>query len=187
MRKKKLEVGHHEDGPRQQERGGGNRPRDIVAGQFEDENQRINTSGITKHSELATCTVLPPKEKDEETESPAVCKSEIRPGKLKLSFEEIERRRQDEEKRKVEEEARRRIEEEKAAFAEARKSLAEDEEDLPSLSMAQKDPVRPGKLKLSFEELERQRQEEEQRRAEEDARKRLEEERKQFAEARRNM
>ncbi|XP_043554635.1 nexilin isoform X5 [Chiloscyllium plagiosum] len=124
---------------------------------------------------------------EEETEGPAVCKSEAIPGKLKLSFEEIERRRQDEEKRKVEEEARRRIEEEKAAFAEARKYLAEDEEDLPSLSMAQKDPARPGKLKLSFEELERQRQEEEQRRAEEDARKRLEEERKQFAEARRNM
>ncbi|XP_072430879.1 nexilin isoform X4 [Chiloscyllium punctatum] len=124
---------------------------------------------------------------EEETEGPAVCKSETIPGKLKLSFEEIERRRQDEEKRKVEEEARRRIEEEKAAFAEARKYLAEDEEDLPSLSMAQKDPARPGKLKLSFEELERQRQEEEQRRAEEDARKRLEEERKQFAEARRNM
>ncbi|XP_060685977.1 nexilin isoform X3 [Hemiscyllium ocellatum] len=124
---------------------------------------------------------------EEETEDPAVCKSETIPGKLKLSFEEIERRRQDEEKRKVEEEARRRIEEEKAAFAEARKYLAEDEEDLPSLSMAQKDPARPGKLKLSFEELERQRQEEEQRRAEEDARKRLEEERKQFAEARRNM
>ncbi|XP_067892767.1 nexilin isoform X2 [Heterodontus francisci] len=123
----------------------------------------------------------------DEAESPGANKSEIRPGKLKLSFEEIERRRQDEEKRKAEEEARRRIEEEKAAFAEARKCLAEDEEDRPSLSVALKDPARPGKLKLSFEELERQRQEEEQRKAEEEARKRLEEERKQFAEARKSM
>ncbi|XP_041064603.1 nexilin isoform X2 [Carcharodon carcharias] len=126
-------------------------------------------------------------EKDEGLESTPACKSEVRPGKLKLSFEEIERQRQDEEKRRTEEEARRRIEEEKAAFAEARKCLAEDEEDLPSLSVAQKDPMRPGKLKRSFEELERQRREEEQRKAEEESRKRLEEERKQFAEARKNM
>uniref|UniRef100_A0A318CZC4 Ig-like domain-containing protein n=1 Tax=Kangiella spongicola TaxID=796379 RepID=A0A318CZC4_9GAMM len=126
-------------------------------------------------------------EKDDDKESKAGSRSEIRPGKLKLSFEELERQRQDQEKKKAEEEARRRIEEEKAAFAEARKSLAEDEDDQPDPSTALKDPVRPGKLKLSFEELEKQRREEEQRKAEEEARKRLEEERKQFAEARRSM
>ncbi|XP_043554634.1 nexilin isoform X4 [Chiloscyllium plagiosum] len=116
-------------------------------------------------------------------------------GTVKGKFEEMEKVRQEEEKKRMEEERQRRIhqdilEKRKLQRELARKAaeyLAEDEEDLPSLSMAQKDPARPGKLKLSFEELERQRQEEEQRRAEEDARKRLEEERKQFAEARRNM
>lgn len=49
--------------------------------------------------------------------------TEYRPGKLKLSFEEIERQRREGEKRKAEEEARRRIEEERKAFAEARRSM----------------------------------------------------------------
>lgn len=48
---------------------------------------------------------------------------EFRPGKLRLSFEEMERQRREEEKRKAEEDARRRIEEEKRAFAEARKNM----------------------------------------------------------------
>ncbi|XP_078264013.1 nexilin isoform X2 [Rhinoraja longicauda] len=128
-------------------------------------------------------------DKDEDKGGKAGSKAEARPGKLKLSFEELERQRQEQDKRKVEEEARRRRAEEKAAFAEARKSLADDEdeeaddEDGAGLKLA----ARPGKLRLSFEELERQRREEEQRRAEEEARKRLEEERKQFAEARRSM
>lgn len=51
---------------------------------------------------------------------------EFRPGKLILTFEEIERQRQEEEKKRTEEEARRRIEEEKKAFAEARKSMVGD-------------------------------------------------------------
>ncbi|XP_048394562.1 nexilin isoform X6 [Stegostoma tigrinum] len=116
-------------------------------------------------------------------------------GTVKGKFEEMEKVRQEEEKKRMEEERQRRIHQDilekrklqRELARKAAESLAEDEEDLPSLNMAQKDPVRPGRLKLSFEELERQRQEEEQRRAEEDARKRLEEERKQFAEARRNM
>ncbi|GCB64603.1 hypothetical protein scyTo_0009839 [Scyliorhinus torazame] len=153
----------------------------------EERKRRIHQDILEKRKlqrELAKKAV---EENDEGPENTAACKSEIRPGKLKLSFEDIEKRRQDEEKRKTEEEARQRIEEEKAAFAEARKCLAEDEEDLPSLSVAQKDPMRPGKLRLSFEELEKQRREEGQRKAEEEARKRLEEERKQFAEARKSM
>lgn len=127
-------------------------------------------------------------EKDEDKGSKAGGKGEARPGKLKLSFEELERQRQEQEKRKAEEGARRRRAEEKAAFAEARKSLADDEdEEVDDDGSEQKLAARPGRLRLSFEELERQRQEEEQRRAEEEARKRLEEERKQFAEARRSM
>eukprot|EP00062_Callorhinchus_milii_P003417 gi/632940668/ref/XP_007885442.1/ PREDICTED: nexilin isoform X1 [Callorhinchus milii] len=125
-------------------------------------------------------------EGDEELNSGTPSKDEIRPGKLKLSFEEMERQRQDEEKKRAEEEARKRIEEEKAAFAEARKTLVDDEDPSNTLTYV-KDPARPGKLKLSFEELEKQRREDEQRRAEEEARKRLEEERKQFAEARKSM
>ncbi|KAM4640929.1 nexilin isoform 8-T8 [Discoglossus pictus] len=124
---------------------------------------------------------------DEEDMSMNAHKEEFRPGKLKLSFEELERQRKEEEKRKAEEEARERIEEEKRAFAEARKNMAPQEDDEDDLNEATKDIGQPGKLKLSFEELEKQRQEAEHRRAEEDARKRLEEERKQFAEARKNM
>ncbi|XP_072275609.1 nexilin isoform X2 [Pyxicephalus adspersus] len=115
-------------------------------------------------------------------------KDEIRPGKLKLSFEELEKQRKEEERIKVEEEARRRIEEEKRAFAEARKSMASNEDDDEDIRLeVTKENSQPGKLKLSFEELEKQRREEEHRRAEEEARRRLEEERKQFAEARKNM
>lgn len=57
---------------------------------------------------------------DEDSENAV---KEFRPGKLRLSFEEIERQRREEEKRKAEEDARRRIEEEKRAFAEARKNM----------------------------------------------------------------
>ncbi|XP_067845954.1 nexilin isoform X1 [Heptranchias perlo] len=153
----------------------------------EERKRRIQQDIVEKRKLQRELAKKGAEDKDEEPEGMASSKSEIRPGKLKLSFEEIERRRQDEEKRKAEEEARRRIEEEKAAFAEARKTLAEDEEDQPDLTASLKDPARPGKLKLSFEELERQRREEEQRKVEEEARKRLEEERKQFAEARKSM
>ncbi|CAH2311077.1 nexilin isoform X5 [Pelobates cultripes] len=124
---------------------------------------------------------------DDEERSMDMYKEEFRPGKLKLSFEELERQRKEEEKRKAEEEARRRIEEEKMAFAEARKNMAYQEEDEESLPETSKEFMQTGKLKLSFEELERQRQEAEHRRAEEEARRRLEEERRQFAEARKNM
>uniref|UniRef100_UPI00398EA7E2 nexilin isoform X4 n=1 Tax=Pristiophorus japonicus TaxID=55135 RepID=UPI00398EA7E2 len=153
----------------------------------EERKRRIHQDILEKRKLQRELSKKGTEEKDEELESTSASKSEIRPGKLKLSFEEIERRRQDEEKRKAEEEARQRIEEEKAAFAEARKSLAEEEEDRPDLGATLKDPARPGKLKLSFEELERQRREEEQRKVEGEARKRLEEERKQFAEARKSM
>ncbi|XP_063795085.1 nexilin isoform X2 [Pseudophryne corroboree] len=126
---------------------------------------------------------------DEDDERWNTYKEEFRPGKLKLGFEELERQRKEEERMRAEEEARRRIDEEQKQFAEARKSMAsneEDEDDAHALDAA-KENNQPGKLKLSFEELEKQRRESEHRRAEEEARKRLEEERKQFAEARKNM
>lgn len=109
----------------------------------------------------------------------------LSPGKLKVTFEELERQRQENQRRQAEEEARQRLEEEKRAFEEARQRMINeggDEESENSLK-----EFRPGKLRLSFEEIERQRREEEKRKAEEEARRRIEEEKRAFAEARRNM
>ncbi|XP_076860470.1 nexilin isoform X1 [Brachyhypopomus gauderio] len=115
-------------------------------------------------------------------------KEEVRPGKLRLSFEELERQRVEEEHKRVEEERKRRILEERKSFAEARKSMVLDEdEDVLLAVMSEDTGVEPGKLVISFEELERQRREEEQKRKEEEARRRLEEEKRLFAEARKNM
>lgn len=50
-------------------------------------------------------------------------KEEIRPGKLRLSFEELERQRLEDEHKRGEEERKRRILEERKAFADARKSM----------------------------------------------------------------
>ncbi|XP_035269778.1 nexilin isoform X1 [Anguilla anguilla] len=124
---------------------------------------------------------------DEDELGSQAAKDEFRPGKLKLSFEELERQRVDEERKRAEEEAKRRMEEERKAFAEARKSMIFDEDDDILAAMLSGEGNKPGKLRLSFEELERQRREEEQRRAEEEAKRRLEEEKRIFAEARKNM
>lgn len=59
----------------------------------------------------------------------------------------------------------------------------QDEEETPS----EKVQVNPGKLKLTFEELERERQEQRKKQAEEEAKRRLQEERKAFEEARLGM
>ncbi|XP_061739074.1 nexilin-like [Nerophis ophidion] len=114
-------------------------------------------------------------------------KEEFRPGKLRLSFEEVERQRVEEERKKAEEEARRRMEEERRAFAEARKSMLVDEDDEVLMALLNLEGSEPGKICASFEDLERQRREEEQKKAEEEAKKRLEEEKKLFAEARKSM
>ncbi|CAO2600451.1 NEXN [Lemmus lemmus] len=108
------------------------------------------------------------------------------PGKLKLTFEELERQRQENRKKQAEEEARRRLEEERRAFEEARRHMEEEEDENQDTAKVFTE-YRPGKLKLSFEEIERQRREGEKRKAEEEARRRIEEERKAFAEARRSM
>nr|XP_040039217.1 nexilin isoform X1 [Gasterosteus aculeatus aculeatus] len=112
---------------------------------------------------------------------------EFRPGKLRLSFEELERQRVEEERKKAEEEYKRRMEEERRAFAEARKSMLVDEDDEVLMALLNLEGSKPGKICASFEDLERQRREEEQKKAEEDAKKRLEEEKKLFAEARKSM
>uniref|UniRef100_A0A8C1F3S6 Nexilin (F actin binding protein) n=1 Tax=Cyprinus carpio carpio TaxID=630221 RepID=A0A8C1F3S6_CYPCA len=124
---------------------------------------------------------------DEDTQDTKEEKEEFRPGKLRLSFEEVERQRLEEEHKRVEEERKRRIEEERKAFAEARKSMVVNSDDDILLAMMNSDGAKPGKLAISFEDLERQRREEEQKRKEEEAKRRLEEEKRLFAEARKNM
>lgn len=58
---------------------------------------------------------------DDETE---VKKESHFPGKLKSTFEELERQRQENRKKQAEEEARRRLEEERRSFEEARRHMA---------------------------------------------------------------
>ncbi|XP_062484907.1 nexilin isoform X9 [Pezoporus occidentalis] len=109
----------------------------------------------------------------------------LSPGKLKVTFEELERQRQENQRRQAEEEARQRLEEERRAFEEARQRMINEGDDEESENSVKE--FRPSKLRLSFEEIERQRREEEKKKAEEDARRRIEEEKRAFAEARRNM
>ncbi|XP_068547164.1 nexilin isoform X3 [Anas acuta] len=109
----------------------------------------------------------------------------LSPGKLKVTFEELERQRQENQRRQAEVEAKQRLEEEKRAFEEARQRMINEGDDDESESSGKE--FRPGKLRLSFEEMERQRREEEKRKAEQDARRRIEEEKRAFAEARKNM
>ncbi|NXB99409.1 NEXN protein, partial [Orthonyx spaldingii] len=121
---------------------------------------------------------------DEESENAV---KEFRPGKLRLSFEEIERQRREEEKRKAEEDARRRIEEEKRAFAEARKNMVLDDESPGMFKTFSQESLVPGKLEINFEELLRQKMEEEKRRTEEERRQKLEMERQEFQQLRQEM
>ncbi|KAA0714282.1 Nexilin F-actin-binding protein [Triplophysa tibetana] len=126
-------------------------------------------------------------EDDEDSKIVQGEKEEFRPGKLRLSFEELERQRHEEEHKRVGEERKTRIKEERKAFAEARKSMILNDDDDILLAMINPDGTKPGKLSISFEDLERQRQEEEQKRKEEEAKRRLEEEKRLFAEARKSM
>ncbi|KAJ1171433.1 hypothetical protein NDU88_003295 [Pleurodeles waltl] len=141
------------------------------------EEHRRSFREAKRHSSVVDENEIPKKETQDR----------VSPGKLKLTFEEIEKERQEQQKRQAEEEARRRLEEEKRAFEEARTQQTPGEEDEQSLLVTPKEIMQPGKLKLSFEELEKQRREAEQQKAEEEAKRRLDEERRQFAEARRSM
>lgn len=62
-----------------------------------------------------------------------------------------------------------------------------DEDDEALMALLNLEGSKPGKICVSFEDLERQRREEEQRKAEEEAKRRLEEEKRLFAEARKSM
>lgn len=79
---------------------------------------------------------------------------------MKLTFEELERQRQENRRKQAEEEARKRLEEERRAFEEARRQMVNEEEENQDTENIFKG-YRPGKLKLSFEEIERQRREDE--------------------------
>uniref|UniRef100_A0A2I2Z4E2 Nexilin n=1 Tax=Gorilla gorilla gorilla TaxID=9595 RepID=A0A2I2Z4E2_GORGO len=147
-----------------------------------EEDKRIRYEEQRRSLKEAKCLSLV---MDDEIESEAK-KESLSPGKLKLTFEELERQRQENRKKQAEEEARKRLEEEKRAFEEARQQMVNEEEENQDTAKIFKG-YRPGKLKLSFEEMERQRREDEKRKAEEEARRRIEEEKKAFAEARRNM
>ncbi|XP_045864914.1 nexilin isoform X2 [Meles meles] len=147
-----------------------------------EEDKRIRYEEQRRSLKEAKCLSLV---MDEELESEGKRES-LSPGKLKLTFEELERQRQENRRRQAEEEARQRLEEEKRAFAEARRQMVNEEEENQDTEKILKE-YRPGKLKLSFEEIERQRREDEKKKAEEEARRRIEEEKKAFAEARRSM
>nr|XP_009669074.1 PREDICTED: nexilin isoform X6 [Struthio camelus australis] len=146
--------------------------------QREDEEKKLKYEKQKQSLKEAKCLSLVMDEnKDNETQEP------LSPGKLKVTFEELERQRQENQRRQAEEEARQRLEEEKRAFEEARQQMVSADDESEN-SMKE---FRPSKLKLSFEQIERQRREEEKRKAEEEARRRIEEEKRAFAEARKNM
>ncbi|XP_054422855.1 nexilin isoform X1 [Pteronotus mesoamericanus] len=147
-----------------------------------DEDKRIKYEEQRRSLKEAKCLSLV---MDDELDNEAR-KESVSPGKLKLTFEELERQRQENRRKQAEEEARRRLEEEKRAFEEARRQMVSEEEENQEAENIFKE-YRPGKLKLSFEEMERQRRQDEKRKAEEEARRRIEEEKKAFAEARRSM
>ncbi|KAL8178423.1 UNVERIFIED_CONTAM: hypothetical protein K2H54_046589 [Gekko kuhli] len=104
---------------------------------------------------------------------------------MKVSFEDLEKEREEQERQKYEEEKRLRYEQEKQALKEVKYfSPVVDDEGKDSEI---KESPSPGKVKLTFEELERQRQENQRKHAEEEARQRLEEEKRAFEEARQQM
>ncbi|XP_026511512.1 nexilin-like isoform X9 [Terrapene carolina triunguis] len=148
----------------------------------EERKRRIEQDMIEKKKIQRELAKKAQEDEDESSET----NEPLSPGKLKLTFEELERQRQENQRRQGEEEARQRLEEEKRAFEEARQQMANEEEEDNENENSIKE-FRPGKLKLSFEELERQRREEEKRKAEEEARRRIEEEKRAFAEARKSM
>lgn len=79
---------------------------------------------IFYYSFLILCVIAYYQGEDEEDAQPTQeDKEELRPGKLRLSFEELERQRVEEERKKAEDKAKRRMVEERRAFAEARKSM----------------------------------------------------------------
>nr|XP_027790975.1 nexilin isoform X3 [Marmota flaviventris] len=123
---------------------------------------------------------------DDEMESEAK-KESLFPGKLKLTFEELERQRQETRKKQAEEEARQRLEEEKRAFEEARRQMVVDDDSSEIYKTFSQESLTPGKLEINFEELLKQKMEEEKRRTEEERKYKLEMEKQEFEQLRQEM
>ncbi|XP_019357038.1 PREDICTED: nexilin isoform X8 [Gavialis gangeticus] len=111
----------------------------------------------------------------------------LSPGKLKVTFEELERQRQENQRRQAEEEARQRLEEERRTFEEARQQMVLDDESPEMFKTVSQESLIPGKLEINFEELLRQKMEEEKRRTEEERKQKLEMEKQEFEQLRREM
>ncbi|XP_075143149.1 nexilin isoform X10 [Leptodactylus fuscus] len=126
-------------------------------------------------------------EDDDDEERLELQKEHLTPGKLKLSFEELEKQRREAEHRRAEEEARKRLEEERKQFAEARKNMEPDEEGLPLSKPTSQESLAPGKLEINFEERLKQKMEEEKRLKEEERKQKLELEKQEFAQLRQEM
>ncbi len=75
-------------------------------------------------SETKVCSIFTLIWIQDEEEKPSE-KVQATPGKLKMSFEELEKERQEHRKRQAEEEAKRRLIEEKKAFEEARLGMVD--------------------------------------------------------------
>uniref|UniRef100_A0A8C6HXP4 Nexilin n=1 Tax=Mus spicilegus TaxID=10103 RepID=A0A8C6HXP4_MUSSI len=121
---------------------------------------------------------------DDETEAK---KESHFPGKLKSTFEELERQRQENRKKQAEEEARRRLEEERRSFEEARRHMVLDDDSPEIYKTVSQESLTPGKLEINFEQLLRQKMEEERRRTEEERRHKLEMEKQEFEQLRQEM
>ncbi|KAF3819704.1 hypothetical protein GH733_015213 [Mirounga leonina] len=151
------------------------------------EDKRIRYEEQRRSLKEAKCLSLVVVNEEEENQDTEKILKGYRPGKLKLSFEEIERQRREDEKRKAEEEARRRIEEEKKAFAEARRSMVVDDDFPEMYKTISQESLTPGKLEINFEELLKQKMEEEKRRTEEERKHKLEMEKQEFEQLRQEM
>nr|XP_060159915.1 nexilin isoform X3 [Globicephala melas] len=123
---------------------------------------------------------------DDELESEAK-KESLSPGKLKLTFEELERQRQENRRKQAEEEARKRLEEERRAFEEARRQMVVDDDSPEMYKTTSQESLTPGKLEINFEELLKQKMEEERRRTEEERKHKLEMEKQEFEQLRQEM
>ncbi|XP_010714543.1 nexilin isoform X5 [Meleagris gallopavo] len=165
----KMKINFDNTGKERAEQKG--RPDEEMKLKYEEQNQFLK--------ETKCLSFLTGENQDNETQA------SLSPGKLKVTFEELERQRQENQRRQAEVEAKQRLEEEKRAFEEARQQMINEGDHEESENSGRE--FRPGKLRLSFEEMERLRREEEKRRAEQDARRRIEEEKRAFAEARKNM
>uniref|UniRef100_A0A8C5KFL1 Nexilin n=1 Tax=Jaculus jaculus TaxID=51337 RepID=A0A8C5KFL1_JACJA len=163
---------------------------DLEKKREENENERINCEGDkrVRYDEPgplkeAECLSLV---MDDDMESEAKGESFF-PGKLRLTFEELDRRRLAERERLAREEARQRLQAEKRAFEAARGPAALDDDSPEIYKTISQESLTPGKLEINFEELLKQKMEEERRRTEEERKHKLEMEKQEFEQLRQEM